>query len=308
MATEILRVTLAISGPGRFCFGGILLSTKFASPVLDPDPLTSVTESPHPPQTLRAYAPQQAKPEAPRPVRPSPWSTSAAKRLFDLACVAPALFLLWPVILAIAAAVRFSSKGPAMFRQTRAGLNRRGFTLYKFRTMRTGARGPGVTKAGDPRLTRLGAFLRKYKLDELPQLYNVLRGDMSLVGPRPKLLKFEQTGMPCRPGITGAATLAFANEEQLLKDIPLDQLDRFHVEVLSPAKRALDQSYQRRATFSSDLRLLFRTFFRVPARLIFKQPSPVPLERSESVHLQWPEEFRFSSHAVAVSDCESAPS
>jgi lipopolysaccharide/colanic/teichoic acid biosynthesis glycosyltransferase len=187
-------------------------------------------------------------------------------------------------------------------------MGRRAFTLYKFRTMRIDATGPGVTKAGDPRLTRLGAFLRKYKLDELPQLYNVLRGDMSLVGPRPKLLKFEQTGMPCRPGITGAATLAFANEEQLLKDIPLEQLDQFHIEVLSPAKRALDQNYQRRATFSSDLGLLFRTFFRVPARLIFKQSSPLPPDRSKSLHLQWSGETRFAAQGGAVSDCDSAPS
>lgn len=190
------------------------------------------------------------------------WSTSPAKRSFDLVCVVPALLFLSPVVLAISIAVRITSDGPVFFRQERAGLKRKAFTIYKFRTMFNRIEGPSVTKAEDPRLTRLGRFLRKHKLDEIPQLYNVLRGDMSLVGPRPKLSQFEHLEMECRPGITGAATLAFAKEEGLLKNVPLDQLDQFHIEVLSPIKKSLDQEYQRRATFFSDLDILFGTVFR----------------------------------------------
>lgn len=192
-------------------------------------------------------------------LEPSRWSRSLAKRLFDIACVAPALLFLLPAILAIAIAVRLSSMGPAIFRQERSGLGRSTFTLYKFRTMRTHIGGPSVTQAGDPRLTRLGMFLRRCKLDEIPQLYNVLRGDMSLVGPRPKLPKFESMGMACRPGITGAATVAFADEEKMLRNIPPERLDEFHLRVLTPAKRTLDEEYGHQATFFTDLDLLIRT-------------------------------------------------
>lgn len=196
----------------------------------------------------------------------SPWCMSYAKRLFDVACVLPTLILFSPGILMIAMAVRLTSHGPVLFRQERMGLRRRIFTVYKFRTMvhTPNAIGPGVTKACDPRLTPFGSFLRKHKLDEIPQLYNVLRGDMSLVGPRPKLAKFEHLGMNCRPGVTGAATLVFANEGEMLKEIPAEELDRFHQEVLSPIKKLLDQEYQQRATFWSDLGILFRTALKRP--------------------------------------------
>ena len=194
----------------------------------------------------------------------SPWSRSFRKRLFDLSCVVTALLLLWPILLVVAMIVRLDSEGPVLFRQKRVGLYRRTFTIYKFRTMshdRT-RRGPCVTKAGDTRFTALGRFLRKYKLDELPQLYNVLRGDMSLVGPRPKLPQHEHLAMHYRPGITGAATLAFAEEEHLLKTIPDEELEEFHVRVVSPIKKLLDQQYQEQATFSSDLRLLIDTILK----------------------------------------------
>lgn len=186
---------------------------------------------------------------------------SPLKRLFDLICVVPALVLLTPIMFLVAIIVRASSDGPILFRQLRVGLHRRTFTIYKFRTMFHDAEGTGpcVTKTGDVRLTPVGQFLRKYKLDEFPQLYNVLRGDMSLVGPRPKLPQHEHLEMHYRPGVTGAATLAFANEELMLKDVPDDKLEEFHVNVVSPIKMLLDRRYQEQATFFSDFSLLLDT-------------------------------------------------
>ncbi len=191
----------------------------------------------------------------------SPWCMSPLKRLFDLACVIPALLLLVPVMLFVAILVWLTSEGPILFRQPRVGLHRRTFTIYKFRTMfhDPACAGPCVTKTGDIRLTPIGEFLRKYKLDEFPQLYNVLRGDMSLVGPRPKLPQHEHLDMHYRPGVTGAATLAFANEETMLRDVPDAMLEEFHVNVVSPIKKRLDREYQERATFSSDFCLLVDT-------------------------------------------------
>lgn len=213
------------------------------------------------------------------------WTRSSAKRAFDVLCVTTALFLLIPVVIIIGALVGIACGRPVLFRQERAGMGGNLFSIYKFRTMVRGASqmGPGVTKTGDPRLTPLGRFLRKHKLDELPQLFNVLRGDMSLVGPRPKLPEFENCKLECRPGITGAATLAFANEEEMLKDIPLDGLDQFHISVLSPMKRELDEKYQRDATFMSDLHLLLSTV----------------LNRNSSVS---PETFRLRPGATTLSD------
>ena len=191
----------------------------------------------------------------------SRWCMSPFKRLFDLACVIPALILLSPIMLVVAILVWLTSDGPILFRQQRVGLHRRTFTIYKFRTMnhKLSCAGPCVTKSGDSRLTPLGNVLRKYKLDEFPQLLNVLRGDMSLVGPRPKLPQHEHLDMQYRPGVTGAATLAFANEEDMLRDVPNDVLEDFHVQVVSPIKKRLDHEYQARATFTSDFRMLVDT-------------------------------------------------
>jgi len=191
----------------------------------------------------------------------SPWSRSRRKRLFDLSSVVPALLLLWPIMLIVALIVRLTSSGPILFRQKRVGLHRRTFTIYKFRTMfhNDVGRGPCVTKAGDARFTSAGRFLRRYKLDELPQLFNVLRGNMSLVGPRPKLPQHEHLAMHYRPGITGAATLAFAKEETILKNIPDEELEKFHINVVSPIKKLLDEQYQEKATFLSDIHILIDT-------------------------------------------------
>jgi len=156
--------------------------------------------------------------------------------------------------------VRWGSPGPVFFRQRRMGRNGHEFTLYKFRSMCPRKDNNScITVSGDVRITPVGALLRRYKLDELPQFWNVLRGDMSLVGPRPKLPHHEALRLACRPGITGAATLAFRNEEEFLSEIPKEQLEAFYESFVKPAKAHLDLEYMRTATFGTDLKILWRT-------------------------------------------------
>ena len=194
---------------------------------------------------------------------PSAWSVSVLKRSIDFVFASVALLLFWPLLLLAALLVRYKSPGPVIFRQKRVGRNGVLFTVFKFRTMAIDAQadGPSLTKRGDPRVTRLGGFLRKYKLDELPQLVNVLRGDMSLVGPRPKLPHLEVMHMPFRPGLTGAATLAFRCEEEMLQDIPDEELEAYYCRMIKPLKAKIDWDYMREATLSSDFSLLYETAF-----------------------------------------------
>jgi lipopolysaccharide/colanic/teichoic acid biosynthesis glycosyltransferase len=190
----------------------------------------------------------------------NPWLVSVARRCFESAVAVTALLLLSPVILLIMLAVRLSSPGPIFFRQRRTGRNREEFILYKFRSMHVeDSPGPPITVSGDRRITAVGTFLRRYKLDELPQFWNVLKGDMSLVGPRPKLPHHELLDLPYRPGITGLATLAFRNEEDILSRIPSDQLDEFYELCVKPRKARLDLEYMQSATFWTDLNLIWRT-------------------------------------------------
>jgi lipopolysaccharide/colanic/teichoic acid biosynthesis glycosyltransferase len=162
-------------------------------------------------------------------------------------------------MLLVAAVVKVSSKGPILFRQTRMGKNGRCFEILKFRSMRVSEGGPAVTKDGDSRLTSIGGFLRKNKLDELPQLFNVVIGDMSLVGPRPKLPHHQIYTLRVRPGLTGAASLAFRNEERFLHHVPEHALDECQINILMPLKRELDEEYMAKASLVSDLALLFQT-------------------------------------------------
>lgn len=188
------------------------------------------------------------------------WVISSLRRAFDSAVAALALLLLFPLMVFIMLLVRVSSQGPIFFCQRRTGRNREEFTLYKFRSMRVeDSPGPPITVSGDRRITRVGMFLRRYKLDELPQFWNVLKGDMSLVGPRPKLPHHELLNLPYRPGITGLATLAFRNEEEVLCRIPADQLDAFYEFCVKPRKARLDLQYMQSATFWTDLTLIWRT-------------------------------------------------
>ncbi len=192
----------------------------------------------------------------------SAWSRSSAKRSFDVVCVLCTLPFSLPLLLAVGFAVRLSSRGPILFRQQRVGRNGRPFTIFKFRTMPVADRlddRPTVTTAVNQQFTPIGRFLRNWKLDELPQILNVFRGEMSLVGPRPKLANHQLGPMLCRPGITGRATHAFAREELLLAAIPREDLDQYYFEVVLPFKQTLDDQYMARATFMSDLVLLVKS-------------------------------------------------
>jgi XrtJ-associated TM-motif-TM protein len=194
----------------------------------------------------------------------SPWSGSAAKRAFDCGCVLLALPVLVPLVLAIAVAVRLTSRGPVLFLQKRVGRHGQTFTIFKFRTLPHAAHGTHhvITTPGNQRFTPVGRFLRYWKLDELPQLANVLLGHMGLVGPRPKMPDHAIFEVPCRPGITGMATVAFAQEETILARVPSDQLDAFFLTVVLPVKQQLDAQYMARATFFSDLQILVKSVLR----------------------------------------------
>ena len=196
--------------------------------------------------------------------RLSPWSRSSAKRVFDCVCVVSMLPILIPAFLLIGLAVRLTSPGPVLFLQKRMGRHGREFTILKFRTMIHTAHRTHqpVTTSGNQLFTPVGPFLRRWKLDEIPQLFNVLAGHMSLVGPRPKLPEHAISNVPCRAGITGAATIAFAREESILDRIPKSHLDSFYHSVVLPAKHKLDEEYMARATFSSDLKLIVDSVLR----------------------------------------------
>lgn len=196
--------------------------------------------------------------ESATPANLSAWSSSRAKRIFDCACVALALPFVIPVLLLVALCVRATSAGPVLFLQQRVGRGGQRFTILKFRTL---SRGEG-DRTGELRFTQIGRFLRRWKLDELPQVFNVLAGDMSLVGPRPKMPEYELEDPCCRPGITGAATIVFACEEDLLHQSPSLRSGDVYRSVVMPAKLRLDKEYMARATFASDLRLLASTLLR----------------------------------------------
>ena len=205
---------------------------------------------------------QQANASVPKISR---WSNSIAKRIFDVACILATLPVTVPIFLLIGLAVRLTSRGPVLFRQARAGWHGETFTIYKFRTMPvrdTSAHRPAVTTYGNQEFTPVGPFLRRYKLDELPQLINVLRGEMSLVGPRPKMPQHQAVRLNCRPGLTGRATVVFAQEEVALSCIPVDDLDSFYHSVVLPMKHRLDTEYMGKATFLSDLRHILSSIIR----------------------------------------------
>lgn len=194
----------------------------------------------------------------------SPWSRSGTKRLFDFTCVLLALPLLVPVFMAVALAVLLTSSGPILFFQKRMGRHGQPFTILKFRSiMHTTAKAHhAVTTESNQQFTPIGDFLRRSKLDELPQLLNVLAGHLSLVGPRPKMLEHVIFDLPCRPGITGAATIVFAREAVVLNQLPGHSVDACYHEIILPAKRILDAEYMARATLASDLKLLVNTILR----------------------------------------------
>ena len=188
-----------------------------------------------------------------------------AKRAFDIVVAGLALLLLAPLLVALGLWVRLASPGPALFRQERVGRFGRTFRIHKFRTMVDGAPGPQITVGADARITRAGAWLRAKKLDELPQLIDVLAGDMSLVGPRPEVPRYvalypaalRDKVLSVRPGITDPVSLAHLDESAQLARAA--DPEREYVEVLMPAKLRAAAAYAEHATLATDLQVLLRT-------------------------------------------------
>lgn len=222
--------------------------------------------------------------------RPSLWCSSKAKRVLDIVLSSVVLVTAAPLMLLIALAIRATSPGPVLFRQWRSGLNERQFQLLKFRTMenRFECSGPAVTRRGDIRITPLGKWLRRWKLDELPQLVNVLRGEMSIVGPRPDLDQFwrqanelERQILALKPGLTGAATLAFADEEELLAQVPESELLGFYIRDVLSRKARLDCEYAAQANFWTDCGLVIKTIAAIflPSRTQHREEKSVQGKR-----------------------------
>jgi lipopolysaccharide/colanic/teichoic acid biosynthesis glycosyltransferase len=181
------------------------------------------------------------------------------------------LALLSLVIGVLALVVRLTSPGPAFFRQQRVGRGGELFWIYKFRTMRVNNTGPQVTGGADPRITPVGAWLRRWKLDELPQLWNVVKGDMALVGPRPEVPRYvahytpeQREVLSVPPGITGTTQLRYRNEEELLRDAA--DPEALYLSVILPAKLASDLEYVHHRSAWTDLQLILETFTRVLGR------------------------------------------
>ena len=187
------------------------------------------------------------------------------KFIFDRLVSFIGLFVLWPILLVVAILARIKMPGgPVLFSQERVGRGGRLFTMYKFRTMTVGHGGSTVTVAGEPRITTLGARLRKYKLDELPELWNVLKGEMSFVGPRPDVPGYADTlvgedreVLKLRPGITGPASLKYRNEEEILANVEDPQ--RYNDEVIFPDKVRINRYYLHHYSFFMDIKMIIAT-------------------------------------------------
>jgi lipopolysaccharide/colanic/teichoic acid biosynthesis glycosyltransferase len=197
------------------------------------------------------------------------------KRWFDATVARVALIVLSPLFLATAIAIKLTSRGPVFFRQVRVAQFERLFRIFKFRTMTGANQGKAslLTAAGDPRITALGGWLRRTKIDELPQLINVLWGDMSLVGPRPEVPEYaarytdrQREVLRVKPGITGPAANNYINEEQLLAGQP--DKEAFYLRTILPAKLEHDIAYCERVQFRRDLLLILETFAKICHRFV----------------------------------------
>ena len=193
-----------------------------------------------------------------------------AKRGMDIVLSAGALAVLWPLLLIIALAIVIDDPGPVFYRQVRVGRNGKTFRIFKFRSMVTDAdkKGLAITVGRDSRITRVGAILRKTKLDELAQLLNVLLGQMSFVGPRPEVPKYVDLYTPyqrqvllVRPGITDYASIAYRNENDLLAGA--DDPEKMYIEQIMPDKIELNMKYLREISPLADIRLIFKTLVAV---------------------------------------------
>ncbi len=194
----------------------------------------------------------------------------AMKRAMDIVISGGALLVLWPALALIALAIRIDDPGPVFFRQVRVGRNGKEFRIFKFRTMVVDAdkKGLQITVGRDNRITRMGAFLRRTKLDELAQLINVFVGDMSFVGPRPEVPKYVNLYTPyqrqvllVRPGITDYASIAYRNENDLLAGA--EDPERMYIDVIMPDKIELNMKYLREISPMADLKLIFGTILAV---------------------------------------------
>lgn len=190
------------------------------------------------------------------------------KRIFDIVASACGLLVLSPIFLILAIWIKLDSKGPVFYRQIRVGRGNKDFKLFKFRSMRPDSdKGRLITVGGhDPRVTRSGFYIRKFKLDEFPQLINVLAGDMSLVGPRPEVRRYVDLYTPeqmrvldVKPGITSLASLRYRNENEILAKA-VDP-DKTYIEVVMPDKLAIDLEYVEKANLWTDIKLIFNTLF-----------------------------------------------
>lgn len=192
------------------------------------------------------------------------------KRLFDIVASGLGLIFLSPLFLVLAVWIKFDSPGPVFYRQVRVGRHNRDFRIFKFRSMRVGAdKGSLVTIGGhDPRITRSGYFIRKFKLDEFPQLINVFRGEMSLVGPRPEVRHYVDYWTPeqmhvldVRPGITDPASIKYRNENELMEKA--EDPERYYIEVIMQEKIKLYLEYVNHHTFWGDIGLIFQTLWSI---------------------------------------------
>ena len=190
------------------------------------------------------------------------------KRLFDIVSSGFGLIILSPLFIILAIWIKMDSKGPVFYRQVRVGYKNKDFRIFKFRSMRVGAdKGSLVTIGGhDPRVTRSGYFIRKFKFDELPQLINVFLGDMSLVGPRPEVRHYVDYWTPeqmhvldVRPGITDPASIKFRNENELMEKA--EDPEKYYIEVIMQEKIKLYLEYVEKHSFFYDLGLIFKTFW-----------------------------------------------
>ena len=190
------------------------------------------------------------------------------KRLFDILVSGIGLICLSPLLLIVAIWIKLDSSGPIFYRQVRVGRYNKDFRIFKFRSMRIGSdKGSLVTIGGrDPRITRSGYFIRKFKIDELPQLINVLIGDMSLVGPRPEVRHYVNYWTPeqmhvldVRPGITDPASIKYRNENELLAQA--EDPEKYYIEVIMQEKIKLYLEYAEKSSFWYDLKIIFHTFW-----------------------------------------------
>ncbi|MEP1488755.1 MAG: sugar transferase [Algibacter sp.] len=192
------------------------------------------------------------------------------KRSFDFILALLVLIIIAPLLIFIAIIIKMDSKGPILFIQNRVGKNNTDFNIFKFRTMHTKSEKKGLLTIGnrDSRVTKVGYFLRRYKIDEFPQLLNVLLGHMSFVGPRPELRyyvdfykKEDLIILSVRPGITGLASLEYRNEVELLKKA--ENPEKYYINTIIPDKLSYNKTYIKKRSFFLDLKLIFKTVIRV---------------------------------------------